>query len=121
MSEWTEELKQQVIDTYKESNPTPETSTEIVKVIADDIEMTVNGVRAILVRADVYVKKDPAKKSTDGKASSKRVSKADAVAALDEIIKNNELEVDESITSKLTGKAAVYFTDVIKALTVKEE
>lgn len=120
-AEWTDELKKEVIDTYKGKKPTPENSTEIVKEIADDIEMTVNGVRAILVRADVYVKKDPSKGKTDSKTATKRVSKADAIDELEGIIKANSLEVDNTITSKLTGKAATYFYSLIKDLTKEEE
>ena len=121
MSEWTDELKKQVVDDYEAANPTPETSTEIVAAIADDIDMTVNGVRSVLVRAKVYVKKTPATgASSDTKSKSTRVNKADAIAALKELISNNSLDVEDDILDKMTGKAAVYFTGLFEGLTSKE-
>ena len=53
---WTDESKQQAIDLYTQQNPTPETSMEIVKEIADELGESPNGVRMILTRASVYVK-----------------------------------------------------------------
>jgi hypothetical protein len=115
MSDWTDELKEEVIARYTDADPTPETSVEIVKEIAEDIEKTPNGVRMILTKAGVYVSKATAKASTSGGGDKpKRVSKQDAIDALTSIIAENGGEVDEEITSKLTGKAAVYFTEVIK-------
>ena len=120
-SEWTEELKTEVIDAYKAENPTPETSTEIVKEIADDLEKTVNGVRSILVRAGVYIKKDASKAATSGtKTTSTRVNKAEAIAKLDTLIADSSIELDTTITAKLTGKAALYFASIFEALTTKE-
>lgn len=123
MSEWTDELKEQVVSDYEGANPTPETSTEIVAQIAEDIDMTVNGVRAVLVRAGVYVKKTPAtggSGDTKAKTGGTRVNKATAIAELKEIIENNSLEVDEDIVGKMTGKAAVYFKGLFEGLTSKE-
>jgi len=57
MATWTEELKQEVIAKYEGAGPTPESSTEIIKDIAEEIEMSPNGVRMVLVQAGVYVKK----------------------------------------------------------------
>lgn len=121
-SEWTEELKAQVIEDYTSKEPTAETSTEIVKSIAEDIDMTVNGVRSVLVRAKVYVKKTPATGGSTGgdKPASTRVNKADAIKALKDIISNNSMDVDDTIVDKLTGKAAVYFTGIFEGLTSKE-
>lgn len=122
MSEWTQELKEQVVKDYEATNPTPETSTEIVANIAEDIDMTVNGVRAVLVRAGVYVKKTPATSGTKGetKAGGTRVNKADAIKGLKDIISNNSLDVEDDIIDKLTGKAANYFKGLFEGLTSKE-
>jgi len=60
MSNWTDELKSQVIEDYQGADPTPETSMEIVSDIAENIGQTPNGVRMILTKAGVYVKKNPA-------------------------------------------------------------
>lgn len=121
-STWTPELKEKVIKMYKEAEPTPETSTEIIKDIADELEQSANGVRMVLVQAGVYVKKDAAAapaKGTSGKATAgegtKRVSKDAAIAELKAAIEEKGAPVDEDILGKLTGKAAVYFLSVLNA------
>lgn len=116
---WTDEDKQKVIEMYQAEDPTPETSMEIVKAIADEMGQSPNGVRMILTKAEVYVKKAPAASSGGTKAASTggtRVSKAAAVEALVAALSDAGQEVDEEIISKLTGKAAQYFTTVISAI-----
>jgi len=113
---WTDELKQEVIDAYLAQDPTPETSMEIVKDIAKEFEQSANGVRMVLSRAEVYVKKAPASKSS-GSTGGGRVSKAAAQEALVAALTDAGQEVDEDIVSKLTGKAAQYFTTVLNAVT----
>jgi hypothetical protein len=117
MPDWTQELKDEVIEKYKAENPTPENTVEIVKAIADEMgnDFTVNGVRTILHKADVYVKKTPATGSkTNGE--SKRVNKADAINNLSSLIESNGLEADGDILGKLTGKAAIYFKEIIEKI-----
>lgn len=118
--EWTDELKAQVIKTYQGMNPTAENSAELVKQIAEEMEASPNGVRMILQKAEVYVKKAPATKSSTSKSSSgegtKRVSKEDQITALKEAIEAAGAKVDEEILGKLTGKAAAYFAEVVKAI-----
>jgi len=117
MATWTDELKAEVIAKYEGAGPTPESSTEIIKDIAEEIEMSPNGVRMVLVQAGVYVKKE-AGASTKTKAPSgegtKRVSKESSIAELKAAIEAAGKEVDEDILSKLTGKAAVYFLTILK-------
>lgn len=119
MSQWTDELKARVIKMYQDADPTPETSTEIIKDIADEIEASPNGVRMLLVQAKVYVKKDAgaAGKTADKKTGEapKRVSKDAAIADLKAAIESKGGPIDDDILSKLTGKAAVYFLSVITA------
>lgn len=119
---WTDELKQKAISQYTEGNPTPENSTELIKQIADELEQSPNGVRMILIQAGVYVKKDATAekgsgtKTTGTKAGEDkkpRVSKESQLDALRAAIKEQGAEVDEEIVSKLTGKAAAYFTAVL--------
>ena len=112
---WTDEQKSEAIKAYKDAGPTPETSTEIIKEIAEDMEQSPNGVRMILVQAGVYVKKE-AGASTSTKTAKEggtRVSKEAQIGALKTALKDNGLPVDEEILEKLTGKAATYFTNVI--------
>jgi transposase-like protein len=114
---WTDESKAQAVEMYQESEPTPETSMEIVKEIADELGESPNGVRMILTKAGVYVRKTPAAKSSGGSSGgSGRVSVADAQASLTSALSDAGQEVDEAIISKLTGKAAVYFKGVVEAL-----
>ena len=119
MTQWNDELKAKVIKMYEDAEPTPETSTEIIKDIADEIEASPNGVRMVLVQAGVYVKKEGgSSKTTEKKSSgegSKRVSKESSIAELRAAIEAKGAEVDDDILSKLTGKAAVYFVSVLKA------
>ncbi len=114
---WTDEDKQKVIAAYKAGNPTPETSTEIIKDIAEEMDQSPNGIRMILVQAGVYVKKEAATGGTAKKEGSgegaKRVSKESQIAALKAAIENFGAEVEDEILDKLTGKAAAYFVKVL--------
>ena len=119
-SQWTDELKAKVIEMYEQAGPTPESSTEIIKDIAEDIEMSPNGVRMVLVQVGVYVKKDSSAGSakttkTASGEGSKRVSKETSIAELKAAIESRGGPIDDDILGKLTGKAAVYFTQVLKA------
>lgn len=117
MSDWSEELKQKVIEMYQEQEPTPENSVEIVQSIAEEVGKTSNGVRMVLSKAGVYVKKDVvanAKKAT--KEGAKRVSKSNSIDTLKEVLNEKGLEVNDEILEKLTGKAAVYFASVISSI-----
>lgn len=112
---WTDEKKQEAIDMYVGEEPTPENSMEIVADIAEQLEESPNGVRMILTKAGVYVRKTPAAKSSGGSGGG-RVSVADAQSSLTDALNDAGQEVDSAIISKLTGKAAVYFTTVVNNL-----
>jgi len=115
---WTDEKKAEVIAAYEAQNPTPENSMEIVAEIATEFEESPNGVRMVLTKAGVYVKKAPASGGTSkaSGATSTRVSKAAAIEALTAALSDAGQDVDEEIVSKLTGKAAMYFAGVIAAV-----
>jgi transposase-like protein len=115
---WTDESKEQAVTMYQDAEPTPETSMEIVKDIADELDESPNGVRMILTKAGVYVRKTPAVKSSSGGSTGGggRVSVADAQDKLTSVLGDAGQEVDSAIVAKLTGKAAVYFTTVIENL-----
>lgn len=114
---WTDEDKQKVIAAYKNANPTPETSTEIIKDIAEEMDQSPNGIRMILVQAGVYVKKEATSgggsTKKEGAEGTKRVSKESQIAALRAAIEDFGAEVDDEILEKLTGKAAAYFVKVL--------
>ena len=111
---WDDAKKDLVIEAYQNADPTPETSVEIVKEIAEDPDESPNGVRMILTKAGVYIKK------TSGVASNgngtPRVSKAQAQEELTAALTSVGQIADEDIISKLTGKAAKYFAGVITAI-----
>jgi hypothetical protein len=118
---WTDEEKQTVIAAYKAADPTPETSTEIIKDIAEETGQSPNGIRMVLVQAGVYVKKEATAgtKSTSTKADgdkSPRVSKEDQINTLKAAINAAGAEANDEILDKLTGKAAAYFTEVIRGI-----
>ena len=114
---WTDEAKAQAVEMYTAEEPTTENSMEIVKEIAAELSESPNGVRMILTRAGVYVKKTPATKSTSsGGGGGGRVSVADAQQAVTDAISDAGMEADQAIISKLTGKAANYFAEVITKL-----
>lgn len=117
---WDDAKKERAVDMYTSRNPTPENSMEIVKEIADELDESPNGVRMILSKAEVYVKKEAAsgaKKASGAKegGTSTRVSKEDAHAQLIAAIESVGATVDTEIVSKLTGKAAIYLAGVISA------
>lgn len=123
MAVWTPELKEKVIQMYKDAEPTPASSVEVIKDIADEIEQSPNGVRQVLIQAGVYVKKEadssskPAAKSASGSKTgegTKRVSKESQLDALKAAIEAKGAPVDDEIISKLTGKAAAYFVSVLE-------
>jgi transposase-like protein len=120
-TQWTDELKAKVVQMYQDAEPTPESSTEIIKDIAEEIEASPNGVRMVLVQAKVYVKKEAStgtSKTSGSKTSetgTKRVSKESAIADLKAAIEARGAPIDDDILGKLTGKAAVYLLSVIKA------
>ena len=117
---WTEEQKKEAIATYEAGSPTPANSTELIREIAESMEQSANGVRMVLVQAGVYVKKDATPTTgtkTPTKAGDKapRVSKESQIAELKAAIEAKGAEADDEILSKLTGKAAAYFTKVLAA------
>lgn len=115
---WDDDKKAAVIEAYEGAEPTPENSMEIVKELADEYEESPNGVRMILTKAGVYVKKTPAASSKSSGASSggTRVSKAAAQESLVAALTDAGQDVDNEIVEKLTGKAAQYFAGVIAAI-----
>ena len=116
---WDDDKKAEAVTLYEAAEPTPETSMEIVKDIAEELDESPNGVRMILTKAGVYVKKTPAAKSsgsTTNGGGSARVSKAAAAEALIAALSDAGQSVDEEIIAKLTGKASQYFTSIIIAI-----
>jgi hypothetical protein len=117
-TQWTDELKQEVIDAYTAAEPTAETSTEIIEELAEKHEKTVNGIRMILIKAEVYVKKT-AKTSSSSSSSGEKTTRKTKQESLDELsalLSGHGVEVDTTIIDKLTGKAAEFFITSIKTI-----
>lgn len=116
---WTDEKKDKALAMYADGNPTAANSVDLVNQIAEELEESPNGVRQVLIQAKVYVKKDATsadKPKTEGKSDgTKRVSKESQIEALKKAINAKGAEIDDDILSKLTGKAAAYFTTVLTA------
>jgi len=113
---WTDELKEEVAEAYLKREPTAENTIEIVKELADEFNKTPNGVRMILTKKGVYVKKEVATAATKSTEGSKRVNKAAAIDALKKKITAVGQDVDDDICDRLTGKAAVYIHSVLEAV-----
>jgi hypothetical protein len=121
---WDDAKRAKAVEKYQAANPTDENTMEIVEAIAEELGETKNGVRMILTKAEVYIKKsETASKTTAAKApkESTRVSKADSIAALVAVIESTGYTVDNEIVDKLTGKQAVYLALVIKAALATNE
>ena len=113
---WTDAKKAEVVAQYEGADPTPETSMEIVKEISEDVGESPNGVRMILTKAGVYIKKAATSKTAAGGTATKRVSKVAAHAKLCAEITSAGQEPDMEIIGKMTGKAAEYLSGVISKI-----
>jgi len=111
--DWTDAKREEVVTSYKDAEPTPDNTMDIIKQIAEDIDASANGVRTILIKAGVYIKKTPSVASTStDKPKTTRVNKADQQLALTNLIESLGKEADQDIIEKLTGKAAAYLVEV---------
>ena len=110
---WEEDKKQQAIEMYTDEEPTPETSMEIVKLIAEELNESPNGVRMILTRAGVYIKKNPSAGNSSGKTGGGSVSKAECHQQLVDAVGSLGGSLDMSIIDKISGKAAKHIAEQI--------
>jgi hypothetical protein len=113
---WDDEKKALAVSMYEAAEPNSDNSMEIVKDLAEELDESPNGVRMILSKAGVYIKKEAASKSAAGGTASKRVSKQECQDAMTAAITDAGQVADEDIISKLSGKAAKYVADVITAI-----
>ena len=113
---WDDTKKAKATEMYLAGDPSPENSMEIVKEIADSLGESPNGVRMILTKADVYIKKTAAatKASPAKEGGGARVGKDVAHARLTAALVDRGADVNDEIISKLTGKAALYFAEVLE-------
>ena len=95
---WTDESKAQAVEMYTAEEPTPETSMEVVKMVAEELvnhQMALNDT----YQAGVYVKAPGTNggSSSGGSTGGKRVSKADAQQDLTNALQDAGQEIDEDI------------------------
>jgi hypothetical protein len=128
MSAWTQKQKETALARYLEiceseyetDEQRAENATEIVKQIAEELDKTVNGTRIILHKSDKYIpqKSKAAPAKTGAKTGGSKMSKADQIQALKDVIIASTpegTELDDTVLDKLTGKAAAYFTELFLA------
>jgi transposase-like protein len=123
-SNWTDEEKKEVIQEYKDRNPTPQNTMDIIKALAEEYDKSPNGVRMILTAAKEYIKKDngsASKSSGSSENKPKRVSKQDAINKLVAVFEAQAVEPNMEIIDKMTGKAALYFAEAITEMLGEEE
>ncbi len=117
---WTDETRAKAIQMYLDAEPNADNSMEIVKEIAEDLGESVNGVRMIISKAGKYITKTPTKSTATAASATgdktPRVSKEAAQSRLNTAIEASGQALDSEITSKLTGKAAVYFASILEAI-----
>lgn len=104
--------RKEIVNLYLAEKPTAVNSIEIIKEIAIDLAISPNLIRKILTEENVIVMPE----KTEEKA--KRVSKADAHSDLIGLIESYFPITDEhkTMVSKLTGKCALFFKDVIERI-----
>lgn len=112
-TDWTDELREEIVKEYTGLNPTPENTLDIVKDLAIKHNKSTNAVRMILSKKGVYITKGKVAVAKTEGTGAKRVSKADSIASLRAAIVAADKEVDEDILNRLTGKAAVYFESLL--------
>lgn len=129
MSSWTNEEKElavavytQILENdYETDEQRAENSTAIVERVKEHLPgKTVNGIRLILRKADVYIAQTPKASASANKAKTggTKMSKADQIQALKDVIRDNTpegTEIDEEVFNKLTGKAAAHLTELFIA------
>jgi hypothetical protein len=112
-----EEYQDTMANEYATDQERAAATIEVVKELADKYEETVNGVRNTLSRAGVYIKKGTAVTESKTSTTTKRISKADALQELKNVIAAiDPALVDADIIDKLTGKEAAYFVSVLTAV-----
>lgn len=124
---WTDEQREEAKELYLNANPTPETTTEIVKDVAETMGQTANGVRMILNKMDdVYIKaasaKTPSKAGDSDKP--KRVSKADSANALIKALEAEAVELsddDLAVIGRMTGKATQLIASWVTTIVGEDE
>lgn len=105
--------KQEAIELYQSMEPTPETTSECIKEVSEQLGASPNSIRMVLNKAGVYVKQVKVTSSKEG-SSTKRTSKAAAQEELISLITEKELPLDEEIIGRMTGKAMLYVASLIK-------
>lgn len=120
----TKELKEEIILEYKArmaeipEEERPNHTLRIVAELAAEYGISVNGIRMVLMKAEVYIKKSE-KPKVEASDKPKRMSKEAAHNALRDAIEAGGVEPDMDAISKLSGVAAQYLATTIIAIISK--
>lgn len=121
----TPELKEEIILEYKArmgeiaEEERPNHTLAVVADLASEYGLSVNGVRMLLMKANVYIKKSEKPKSAPSDKP-KRMSKEGAHTALKDAIEAGGAEADMEIITKLSGVAAQYLAATIITIISKD-
>lgn len=114
LADWeNEEFKESLTKAYVDMKPTPESNSEILESLGDIYNVSPNSIRVFLTRAGVYVKAEQPTADKPAATGSKRVPKEATINKLKAIITAKGKEVDDSVVDKLTGKAALYWIELL--------
>jgi uncharacterized membrane-anchored protein len=108
--------EQNIVELYESQQPTGKNTYECVKEVAYITKLSPNYIRRVLQEAGVYVVKEKPKETKVEETKKKRLSKAEAHQMLINVVSDAGSEIDEEIVSKMTGKAAAYFAELILEL-----
>lgn len=126
---WTDELFEEMSAAYiarieeLAEEDRPKQSSEIVAEIAETYGFTNNSFRMKLSKANLYVKKESGKASATSETKTggaSRTSKADAHGELVSALTDGGVatdEIDMAVVEKLTGKAALHLSALIRKIT----
>lgn len=106
-----------IVELYLSQQPTGANTYEAVKEVATLTELSPNYIRQVLIKQGKYVEKEKVSEKAETTKKSKRVSKDAAQEELRNAIEDANQEVDEDIIPKLTGKASMYFAELIRNIT----
>jgi len=107
------EVIEELVVSYQDADPKPETTAAIVRGLAEDYGLEVNQVKLLLKKEGVLVAAKIVSAPTKSDKPPRRL-KVDCHNDLKAAIRAVGKDVDEDTIGRLTGKAADYFTGVIK-------
>lgn len=114
IADWNNEtFTNELIKAYQDMQPTPESNSSILEALGNANDISPNSIRVFLTKKGVYVKAEQPSADKPIATGSKRIPKEATITKLKGLIVAKGKEVDETVIDKLTGKAALYFIDLL--------